>query len=57
MRARIYQPCKYGMYCGQIFDENYKKWKTVTPLCLTKWGAKRELIKWKNMNYPEEIRI
>ena len=57
MRARIYQPSKYGMYCGQIFDDKHKCWKTVTILCITKWGAKRELINWKRLNYPEEIEI
>lgn len=57
MKARIYQPCKYGMYYGQIFDEKHKYWKTVTQMCFTKYGAKRELIRWKNLNYPEEIEI
>ena len=43
MKARIYQPSKYGMYYGQIFDDKHKRWKTVTPLYLTKRGVKREL--------------
>lgn len=57
MKARIYQPSKYGMYYRQIFDDKYKRWKTVTPLCLTKWGVKRELANWKRQNYPEEMEI
>ena len=45
MRARILQPCKNGLYYGQVYDEKNKYWKDVTSLCITEWGAKRELKK------------
>lgn len=33
MRARIYQPYKGGLYCGQIYDKELKCWKQVTEGC------------------------
>ena len=57
MRARILQPCKNGLYYGQVYDEKYKYWKGVTPLCFTEWGAKRELEKWRKQNCPKEFEI
>lgn len=56
MRARIL-PCKSGLYYGQVYDEKYKYWKDVTPLCFTKWGAKRELKKWRKKICPKEFEI
>ena len=57
MRARIYQPCSGGLYWGQIYNEEYKYWKNVTPSCFTKWGVKKELEKWKRKHCPEEFEI
>jgi len=57
MRARIYQPCKNGLYWGQVYDEKLKIWKNVTLSCFTEWGAKRELEKWRKKNYPKEFEI
>ena len=57
MRARIFQPCKNGLYYGQVYDEKNKYWKDVTPLCITEWGAKRELKKWRKQNCPKELEI
>lgn len=57
MRARIYQPYKDGLYCGQIYDEELKCWKQVTEGCFTESGAKKQLKKWKKRKYPEEFEI
>lgn len=57
MRARIYQWCRSSMWYGQIYDEKNKCWKDVTPPCNTKWGAKREIKKWREMNLPKEFEI
>ena len=57
MRARINQPCKNGLYWGQVYDEKRKRWKDVTLSCFTRWGAKRELEKWKRQNCPEEFEL
>ena len=57
MRARIFQPCKNGLYYGQVYNEKYKYWEDVTPLCFTEWGAKRELKKWRKENCPKEFEI
>ena len=57
MKVRIYQPHKNGLCWGQIYDEQLKFWKTVTISCFTKWGAKRELEKWKKQNHSQEFEI
>lgn len=55
IRARIYHPCKNGLYWGQVYDEKYKGWKDVTLSCFTEWGAKKQLEKWRESNKPKEF--
>lgn len=64
MRARI-KETETGMYYGEVYgtfenallNTGYTGWTKVTPGCLTKWGAERELKKWKDKNAPEEFEL
>lgn len=58
MKARIVRD-NCGYYTGEICinTSNNTKWKQVTHSCITKIGAKRELTKWKQKNYPDEFEI
>ena len=64
MKARIIQnDC--GYYVGEVYGDwsnsflqtKWTGWNKVTNSCITKFGAKRELEKWKRNNYPEEFEI
>lgn len=55
MKARIQYYNSY--YFGQIFDEKYQYWKTVTGACDTEKTAIKELKKWKKRKYPEIFHI
>ena len=55
MKARIVKP--QSMYYGEVYGEwenifgtKWTGWHIVTSACLTKWGAKRELEKYKERN-------
>ena len=64
MKARIRQDAA-GYYIGEIYGtwDNWllgtsrTGWKKVTDVCNTKWGAKRELEKWKDKHCPEEFEM
>lgn len=47
MKARIVRPCPSGLFWGEVWDEKFKYWKTATTGCVTEWGCKRELKKYK----------
>lgn len=56
MKARVIRK-QNGEYVGEvygtwenIFGQKWEGWKQVTYHCLTKFGAKRELKKWKEHN-------
>ena len=61
MKARIVK--KYRMYYGEVYGEwtgllgKSVGWREVTSPCLTKWGAKLELKRWKEKNCPTEFEI
>ena len=57
MKARIHKNCPSGLHWGQIYDKERKGWRTVTIGCITEWGAKRELEKWRKVHCPEEFEI
>lgn len=57
MKARIKQDFSGGLHWGQVYNKKSKSWETVTSGCLTKWGAMRELEKWKKVNSPDEFEI
>lgn len=57
IKARIYHPCKNGLYWGQVYNEKFKYWENVTLSCFTEMGAKRKLNKWRKRNRPEEFEI
>lgn len=64
MKARIVQD-NCGYYAGEVYgtwsnvllQTKQKRWRRVTSSCITAWGAKRELEKWKKKNCPEEFEI
>ena len=64
MKARIIQD-SCGYYVGEVYgtwenwllDTKWTGWDKVTSRCITKWGAKRELKKWKRQNCPEEFEL
>ena len=56
MKARIVRD-NCGYYTGEICINTSTKRKPVTHSCITKLGAKRELTKWKQKNYPKEFEI
>ena len=64
MKARIKKD-NCGYYIGEVYStwsnsllgEKWKGWRKVTHSCITKFGAKRELQKWKEQNFPEEFEI
>lgn len=57
MRARIHKNTPSGLHWGQVYDEKEKRWKDVTMGCITEWGAKRELEKWRKVHCPKEFKI
>lgn len=63
MKARIRQTAS-GMYFGEVckpFDnilpEKQPRWKQVTALCFTLYGAEKQLQRWKNQNAPDEFEL
>lgn len=57
MKARIHKNTPSGLHWGQIYDEEDKRWKDVTMGCITEWGARRELEKWRKVHCPKEFEI
>ncbi len=63
MRARIIQigPWWYGQIYGKwssfLIENTWEGWESVTRNCYTKIGARYELKKWINKNYPPEFDI
>lgn len=55
--AGMYYGEVYGTFENSVLNTGYTGWTTVTPGCLTKWGAERELQKWKDQNAPDEFEI
>lgn len=55
MKARIYHPCKHGLYWGQLYNEKRKCWDSVTLSCFTRGGAKRALKRYvkKELEFEE----
>ena len=64
MKARIIKNID-GSYVGEVYGNwsnwllgtKWTGWESVTSNCMTKWGAKLELERWKRENYPEEFEI
>lgn len=68
MKTRIVKSSGGAFWVGQIYitSDIYllgqylgerTGWETVTGICYTKWGAKRELKKWKKEHCGEEFEI
>lgn len=64
MKARIFRDLNgyyvgevYGTWTNWILGTKRTGWNSVTKRCMTKWGANRELEKWKEKNCPEEFEI
>lgn len=61
MKVRIVKP--QGMYYGEVYGTwtgllgESVGWRRVTPPCITEWGAKLELKRWKKENCPTEFEI
>lgn len=53
MKARITKP--QTMYYGEVYISGI--WKRVTMACFTMWGAKLELNRWRQKNYPKEMEL
>ena len=45
------------IYGVKEYDEEDKRWKDVTMGCITEWGARRELEKWRKVHCPKEFEI
>lgn len=64
MEARIRKDRKYS-YIGEVYGtwENlilgteWTGWERVTSRCMTEQGARRELKKWKEKNYPTTFEL
>lgn len=64
MKARIKKDSTGCWYYGEVYGTwkntfgEWTGWNRVTEFCLTKWGAKRELIKYKEkIEYVEEFEL
>lgn len=55
MRARIRRDYA-DYYIGEVYNKNIG-WVQVTSRCFTKWGANRELKKWKEGYSPKEFEL
>lgn len=67
MRLRVVykEYLEFGGWYGEYYDDILKSWYNVTNICWTKWGAKRELLKWykhkddqpkiEEINFPELV--
>lgn len=64
MKARIIRDST-GYYIGEVYGTwtnvwtkvKWTGWKSVTDSCITKFGAKLELKRWKQENDPDEFEI
>lgn len=47
----------YGAWSNWLLGTEWTGWERVTSRCMTKLGAKLELERWKQKNFPKEFEI
>ena len=47
----------YGTWSNWLLGTEWIGWESVTSRCMTKLGAKLELERWKQKNFPKEFEI
>lgn len=52
---RVHRQTNKGMYFGQVYRKDIRKWVRVTGFCFTAVGAWFALRKWRNAKIDKEI--